>query len=338
MLSKSKLLVSSLLDKTKLNELAQNSWRVLTYHRVINPLQSKLHLQAGMYVRPETFRMHIKYLSKNANVIPIDELATLLREGKKIPKKTISITFDDGWEDNYTEAYPILKEFLTPATIFIPTSYISSSKMFWTDKLSVLAQLFKEQNALFEKICENEEINLALEKLLSNDLDQDFDKEFENSILVLKKFKLEKRLEILNTLIHFLNFDPEMLIPPQYITWQQVLEMSKNNIIFGSHSHMHYELGSLDAESIKEDVNQSYKVLKERLGDNYSKVFCYPEGSKSEISQKALSEIGIEEILSVHWEGYIKAKPSTIGRVGIHQDISSKVDLLKNRIWLNKLF
>ena len=142
MLSKSKLFVSNLLDKTKLNELAQNSWRVLTYHRVINPLQSKLHLQAGMYVRPETFRMHIKYLSKNANVIPIDELATLLREGKKIPKKTISITFDDGWEDNYTEAYPILKEFLTPATIFIPTSYISSSKMFWTDKLSVLAQLF----------------------------------------------------------------------------------------------------------------------------------------------------------------------------------------------------
>ncbi len=339
MLSKSKLFASYLIDKARINSIASTlsgDWRVLVYHRVINPIHSKLNLQAGMYVRPDTFRMQIKYLAKNANVIPIDELALLLKENKKIPKKTIAITFDDGWLDNYTEAFPILKEFSQPATIFIPTSYISNSKLFWTDKLSVLAQLFHEQNALFEKVCEAKEINDALEKLLNQEFD--FDQELENSILVLKKYPLEKRLEIINTLIAFLNFNPEMLIPPQYITWQNIFEMQKHNISFGSHGHMHYELGSIEAEKIKEDVNSSYKVLKEKFGDSYSKVFCYPEGSKSDISQKALNELQIQAIASNSWEGYIKDSPAIIGRVGIHQDVSNKLDLFKNRIWLNKIF
>ena len=52
------------------------------------------------------------YLSKYHNIIALNELVDILKADKKPPRKTICITFDDGWRDNYLYAYPILKKYL----------------------------------------------------------------------------------------------------------------------------------------------------------------------------------------------------------------------------------
>jgi len=60
---------------------------------------------------------------RNYNVVRLEDLPELIKKGN-IPYKTIAITFDDGYENNYKEAYPILKEFGLPATIFISPGFI----------------------------------------------------------------------------------------------------------------------------------------------------------------------------------------------------------------------
>ncbi|HBU08687.1 MAG TPA: hypothetical protein DEA99_05810 [Candidatus Omnitrophica bacterium] len=53
------------------------------------------------------------------NIVSLEELTDLIKNKKKIPSGTVAITFDDGYLDNYTHAYPVLKKYNIPATIFV---------------------------------------------------------------------------------------------------------------------------------------------------------------------------------------------------------------------------
>ena len=66
------------------------------------------------------FESQMRFLKQQKyNVITLEQLAGLIREGKSIPRKTVVITFDDGYKDNYTYAFPVLQKYGLPATIFI---------------------------------------------------------------------------------------------------------------------------------------------------------------------------------------------------------------------------
>lgn len=89
---------------------------ILMYHSV-NPEaqpQKRTELTVDMFKRQMEFLKQRRY-----NVIPLESLALLIKEKKKIPPKTLAITFDDGYKDNYVYAFKILKKYNLPATIFI---------------------------------------------------------------------------------------------------------------------------------------------------------------------------------------------------------------------------
>lgn len=75
-------------------------------------------------ITPENFRKQMNFLKKyRYNVISLDELVNAVRFGRSLPRNSVAIAFDDGNEDNYTEAFPILKEFGFPATFFISPAF-----------------------------------------------------------------------------------------------------------------------------------------------------------------------------------------------------------------------
>lgn len=81
----------------------------------------------------------MKCLKENGyNVISLNELYQYYTEGTPIPKNSVVITFDDGYENNYVYAYPILKEFGYKATIFVITSKINETGYMTTDQLKEL--------------------------------------------------------------------------------------------------------------------------------------------------------------------------------------------------------
>ena len=89
---------------------------ILMYHYINEeePLRSRLG------VSPQTFRRQMAFLKRHKyKVIPLEKVVDLIEHKKKIPFKTVAITFDDGYLDNYTNAYPILKKYQLPATMFV---------------------------------------------------------------------------------------------------------------------------------------------------------------------------------------------------------------------------
>lgn len=76
-------------------------------------------------VTEKDFERQMKYLKdKKYNVIKLVELAEKLKNKEKVPPKTVVLTFDDAYRDNYLNAFPLLKKYNISATIFVPTAYI----------------------------------------------------------------------------------------------------------------------------------------------------------------------------------------------------------------------
>src|SRR3989304_6130066 len=87
-------------------------------------------------IKGEDFERHVKYLIRHFDIIPLGECVDCLNEGKE-KSNSLVITFDDGYKLFYKEIFPILKKYSIPATVFIATDYVGSSKLFWFDLLKL---------------------------------------------------------------------------------------------------------------------------------------------------------------------------------------------------------
>jgi peptidoglycan/xylan/chitin deacetylase (PgdA/CDA1 family) len=100
---------------------------ILMYHGITDS-------EAGsMYVNPRNFSRQMDFLKKEGySVISLNDLVEGIREGVKFGPGTVVITFDDGYEDNYLYAFPILAKYSFPATVFLITGYIDKKEGYLT--------------------------------------------------------------------------------------------------------------------------------------------------------------------------------------------------------------
>ena len=107
---------------------------IIMYHSINSVVQKGSNL---LVVSPDNFRRQMRFLKdRHYNVLPLEEVASIISHKKKAPPRTIVITFDDGYKDNYTYAFPILREYNFPATIFIIVNEIgapSERRLSWDE-------------------------------------------------------------------------------------------------------------------------------------------------------------------------------------------------------------
>jgi peptidoglycan/xylan/chitin deacetylase (PgdA/CDA1 family) len=96
------------------------------YHHIQSEAEAKPRNQTSLTVTPEWFKKQIEYLkSNNYTIISLSSLVDFFDKGTTLPKKAAAITLDDAYEDNYLNAFPILKELNAKATIFTPTGLVT---------------------------------------------------------------------------------------------------------------------------------------------------------------------------------------------------------------------
>jgi len=112
---------------------------ILYYHSV------KLENGNELRMPPEEFEAQMAYLQdKGFHSISLDQLYQASYKGGTLPEKPFVITFDDGYVDNYTTAYPILKKYGFTATVFMVTSYINGAAfMTWPQLKELVANGWK---------------------------------------------------------------------------------------------------------------------------------------------------------------------------------------------------
>lgn len=103
---------------------------ILMYHSLdANEDISKLSLSPVGFARQMEF-----FYEHNYNVVSLEEMVDLIKHKKKIPPRTITITFDDGFRNNFLCGHPVLKKYNFPATIFVITNFVGKKGyMTWED-------------------------------------------------------------------------------------------------------------------------------------------------------------------------------------------------------------
>jgi peptidoglycan/xylan/chitin deacetylase (PgdA/CDA1 family) len=322
----SSLGLQALLERIRLKDKAV----VLMYHRVLNET-SKLNgsLQPGMFVKSAIFDRQLSFLRKNFEVLLLDEIAKRLSDGKDIGR-CCAVTFDDGWKDNYTVAFPILKKHAFPATIFLATGFIGVKRNFWPDELK----------------CYLNEMALSPERLHYPKIAQDYfpirgnkthpiSKESFHELCIekLKKVAPEERNAILETLREL-----SAVTPPaaETISWDQARLMLESGIVrFGAHTVNHEILDQVSEERVIHEIRESKNHIEKELAYRVNS-FSYPNGNFTAIVKKTLQDCGIGIGVTTQ-KGFFERTTDLleIPRIGIHQDISRILPMFRSRILFN---
>lgn len=108
---------------------------VIAYHSI-----SDENVESPLVVSTERFREHMQLLKdKGYTTLTIRQVENYILNGDSIPDKSVLITFDDGYKDNYTNAFPILKEFHMNATIFVIPTYLDGQTYMTPDQVKEMS-------------------------------------------------------------------------------------------------------------------------------------------------------------------------------------------------------
>lgn len=108
---------------------------ILMYHSIN-------YQKGNHFVSPENFAKQLEYIkNKGYEVITLDELAGSIKSKQRLKNNKVVITFDDGYQDNFKYAYPVLRKFGFPATIFLISDFVGGEKRFlnW-DEIKIMSK------------------------------------------------------------------------------------------------------------------------------------------------------------------------------------------------------
>jgi peptidoglycan/xylan/chitin deacetylase (PgdA/CDA1 family) len=111
--------------------------RILCYHGLCADHLANEPWVPHYFVTESAFAKQLQYLTRTTTVLPLSQAVLSLRDGT-LPPRCVSLTFDDGYANNLELAYPILRKYGVPATIFLSTSYMESGEFFPFLKLKLM--------------------------------------------------------------------------------------------------------------------------------------------------------------------------------------------------------
>lgn len=251
----------------------RNSILILTYHSVIPRSERFTQFDYRNCVSTQIFEKQIQYLKRKYRLISMQQAVALLKSGE-IDHTCAVITFDDGFENNYRYAYPILKKYDAPAVFYVTTNYIGKKRLLWTEKVTA-GLLSTNKSHLSLKL--NRNYSFALYSLKDRE---------RASVLIRQYLKFQPRSEVDRVLKDMagilpseealINHDPERYA---FMTWQQLQEMAENGMEIGSHTKEHNPLNLLTTEEVRAELSQSKDDLAAHL-NNEQVSFSYPNGDE----------------------------------------------------------
>jgi peptidoglycan/xylan/chitin deacetylase (PgdA/CDA1 family) len=266
------------------------------------------------HVPVDLFRRQMAYLAAHRRVAPLSRLVQWLQEGHDIPDYTVVLTFDDGYRNIYTQAYPILRHYRLSATVFVTTAFIGTHRALWQDRLA---------HAIF--CTTHSELAIDGERYpLTTPPERD--RAYRRLRARAKRVDDAKKNRMVDSIVEQL--DADLQVDEQegdwaFLTWQQVSEMDQGGIDFGSHTENHVILTRVPAEVAEAEVQGAKQLLEERLHRECT-LFCYPNGRPGDFddnTKQMLQYAGFEgAVLAISGSVAPGDDPFTLKRVGISGD------------------
>jgi peptidoglycan/xylan/chitin deacetylase (PgdA/CDA1 family) len=318
MLGSSYSLGSKLIAKTKIpqwfHSLAyRDELTIIMYHGII---KDPLMVNDWCFVDENSFSMQIEYLKRHFEIIFLSEAVERMRNGK-IKRPTVVVTFDDGYQNNYDVAFPILGREKIPATIFLTTGLMNTENTVWYCRLNLA--LSKTQRTHIEWDGFKFDLSTLYRKAKASAAIQDS----------LKKLKHSELMATIRHIMLELGHDRDCSIevgsPFRMLDKNAIAEMAASGIIeFGAHTHCHAILSRLSEEERLNEVRQSINAVYELTG-RACRCFAYPNGRAEDYNFETIRDLktcGIQiAVTTISGPNDRMTPPMELRRYGIGADL-----------------
>jgi peptidoglycan/xylan/chitin deacetylase (PgdA/CDA1 family) len=223
-----------------------------------------------MIMREATFARLLAYLQARFHVISLETF--LQGDGATAggSKPCCLLTFDDGWRDTYTTAYPLLRKFGMPAVVFVATGVVGSKGGFWEEQLRKAVRLSASDVQATSK---ESDLEIMIERLAH--------------------MPAEKRQAFLAKLLPAAGSNGSADATDRMSSWSQVIEMSRDGVEIGAHSVSHPLLTYERGATLQRELSACKAALENAVGKPV-RAFAYPYGDWDERVRRRVEQSGYD--------------------------------------------
>lgn len=254
--------------------------RIVAYHRVAEFHSNSVVDDRSISATPDAFRQQMRHIAKHYRCLSMAELLHMIERRAPLPKRAVLVTFDDGYSDFAQNAWPILRRYRLPATMFVPTAFPDRPEhVFWTDRLF---QAFRTTLRMRLADTPLGPISLATPE------------ERQRGLRTLQNYTTtvthDEGMRLVDSVCAELG--ETGTVGSGVASWNQLREWAKDGLTIGSHTRTHAILTGVPPERIRQEIKGSQEDLKREMGAALP-IFCYPNGNHSDTAASILKDEGI---------------------------------------------
>jgi peptidoglycan/xylan/chitin deacetylase (PgdA/CDA1 family) len=273
---------------------------ILRYHAICGP-EGYRYADPFICISPEAFDAHCAYLAANYSVLRLEEVATVLRGGRTLPRNSVSITFDDGYADNLEAARTLNRHGLS-ATFFITADCLADGLPFWPAEIRTLIPAIASESLQLRTGQSVIDIPLASDADRANAVRRVTKLFKSHPIPVREAFREQMRAAAKHP-----------AIPACMLTWDELAEMHRLGMTIGAHTLTHPNLPSAGMAAARREIAGSKARLESALGAEVV-LFSYPNGGADRYYTPELQQVVAES-------GYLAAASSRNAFAGTASDL-----------------
>jgi peptidoglycan/xylan/chitin deacetylase (PgdA/CDA1 family) len=246
---------------------------ILNYHRIGDP--AKTPYDPGLFsCTAEELSWQTGWLKQRFPILTLGEAVDIVHGRARPSGTSVLLTFDDGYRDNYDEAFPVFQQHGVSATFFLPTQFVGTGKLPWWDEIAYMVKRTGEAR-----------LQLSYPKAAEFELPQG--DRGASIVQVLNFFKgspdvdTERFLTELETVSGVKR--PDGAAERCFMSWDEARAMEAGGMCFGSHTHTHEILGRLPYPRQLEELTTSRRILEAELGHPVD-TLAYPVGKQNTFS------------------------------------------------------
>lgn len=228
----------------------------------------------------------MRHVAKHYRAVAMPEVLDAIERNELLPKRSVLITFDDAYTDFGEFAWPILRRFRLPATLFVPTAYPDRPELtFWWEKLY---QAFAKTSRTVLSESPLGPLPLSAPNQRRQSLG--------SLIQYVPTRPHDEAMKLVDTVCAQLLEEP--ISGPVVLSWNQLRQLAGDGVTLGSHTQTHPILTQISANQIREEIIGSQQDLKREIGYALP-IFCYPYGDHNDVVTSILRQAGISLAFTV---------------------------------------
>ena len=261
--------------------ISPNFLTVLNYHRIDDPSHEKFDtFLPNISATPSDFALQMDHVSQHYNVISGVDLVAFIKGKRKLPAHAAIITFDDGYRDNYTKAFPILKARNLPAIIFLTTNFIGTGKPFYWDLIAYCFHHTTLEKVELPYLGSRGWVDQATRTEVMHDW-----------IGILKKISESEKQKIVEQLPEMMNVRVrDDTFRNIMMSWSNAREMSENGIEMAGHTVSHPILTRVSPEEASQELINCKRHIEDQVKNSVLS-FAYPNGQPADFNAELISRV-----------------------------------------------